>query len=86
EGWYSADGDFIADGTNNCATATDLRLNIAGSVFTGAAGTGLLINNRDLCAGNINSPSLYIKIRPDFILNAPSVIKTSTYTWQEVAP
>ena len=86
EGWYSADGDFIADGTNNCATATDLRLNIAGSVVTGAAGTGLLINNRDLCAGNINSPSLYIKARPDFILNAPSVIKTSTYTWQEVAP
>jgi len=87
EGWFSADGNFTVNGTNNCSVAPDLKLNIAGSVVVGAGGGGGgFENNRDLCAANVSCPVIYIKERPDFILNAPAIIKTSSYTWQEVAP
>jgi hypothetical protein len=86
EGWFFADGDFtVLDDGNACPTP-DYRLNIAGSVIAGAVGGGSFVNERDLCADNANSPSVFLEERIDFILNAPQIIKTSTYTWQEVAP
>lgn len=87
EGWFSADTDFTINGINDCGVQDDLRLNIGGNVVVGAAGgNGSFQNNRTLCAANTSCPSLYIEARPDFVLNAPSIIKTSSYTWQEVAP
>jgi len=86
EGLYSADRDFIADGTNSCPTI-DKRLNVAGSVIANAGrGGGTFTNNRTLCEGNSTNPSVSFTERPDFMLNYPSMVKQTTRAWQEVAP
>ena len=87
EGFYSADGSFIIQGTNNCSVGADKRLNIAGSVVVNAGLTGgTFQNQRDLCAGNATCPAFSIQERPDFILNAPDIIKYQNTIYQEVAP
>ena len=87
EGFYSADGSFIIQGTNNCSVGADKRLNIAGSVVVNAGLTwGAFQNQRDLCAGNATCPAFSIQERPDFILNAPDIIKYQNTIYQEVAP
>jgi len=88
EGIYSATGSFIIDSdpANTCPTP-DLRLNLAGNIVTGAGGVGgSFINRRDLCDGNATCPVFFITGRPDFILNLPTLIRYTNYTWQEVAP
>ncbi len=91
EGFYSADNQFIIQGTNNCASATkDLQLNIAGSVVVNASDNSsnpsTIVNNRDLCANDQYCPTYSITERPDMVLNAPELIEHPNYVWQEVAP
>jgi len=90
EGFFSADGSFTAASSANCSAATpvsDRQLNIQGAVVVNASGNGgSLTNSRTLCASNITYPTFTIKERPDFILNAPEILKIPSYIWQEVAP
>jgi hypothetical protein len=86
EGLYSADHDFIADGNNNCP-ASDLRLNVAGSVIANAGrGGGVFVNRRSLCTDNSSYPSVSFIERPDFMLNYPSFVRQIPRAWQELAP
>ena len=92
-GFYSGDKNFIVRDDDSddiddehCATA-DRRLNIAGSVIVNASLTGgSFQNQRDLCIGNINHPTVFFQERIDFLLNAPQFIQFSQNIWQEVAP
>ncbi len=88
EGFFSAGGSFDTGGNGgDCTRPKDKRLNINGAVVVNANGTGgSYINNRDMCEDNLQCPSYSIKWRPDFIFNAPEVIKHPTFIWQEVAP
>ncbi len=85
EGFYSADKSFVVDpGGSGCST---LKLNIYGSIVVNAALTGgSFQNNRNLCSANLTAPAIAFFQRPDFILNAPAFIKTSSHVWQEVLP
>ncbi|HKC14537.1 MAG TPA: hypothetical protein VKC89_01055 [Patescibacteria group bacterium] len=87
EGIYSADKNFIVQGTNDCSVGTDLRLNVGGSVITNASlNGGSFQNQRDLCAGNVQCPAFSAAERPDFILNSPNFLKQANFTYQEIAP
>lgn len=93
EGFYNADQSFIVNGNSGaqtvCATgANDKRLNIAGSVVTGAnlADSGSIIVKRDLCKKNLQCPTYTITARPDFIINAPEFIRHPNFIWREEAP
>ena len=80
EGFYSTDNYFIT-GTGG------LRLNIAGSVIVNAGLSGGTFQlQRDLGAGNANCPAFSIQERPDFILNAPDLIKYQNAIYREIAP
>lgn len=88
EGFYTANGSFIIEGTGSSGCPTpDRRLNVAGSIVVNAKlSGGRLQNQRDLCSSNLQYPSLYIVERPDFILYAPEFIKQPNFIWKEVAP
>lgn len=97
EGFYSADKSFIAQSgssltpkTADCAaspTIPDKQLNVQGAIVVNAGNTsGQFSNQRDLCTGNTDYPSLTIKERPDMILHAPDFLRVPSYIWQEVAP
>ena len=87
EGFYSTDKNFIIKGNNNCTVGEDKRLNVAGSVVVNAGLTGgEFRNQRDLCGGNATCPVFSIQERPDFMLNAPDLIKYKNTIYQEVAP
>lgn len=87
QGIFSADKSFIIQGINNCATGPDTMLNVEGTIITNAArGGGSLTNQRDLCGDNPNYPSLTIKARPDFILNAPVFLMQQNTYYSEEAP
>lgn len=90
EGFFSSDSSFTAASNADCQAATpipDKQLNVQGAIVIKAGGTsGGFVNQRDLCTNNINYPSFTIKERPDFILNAPDIMKVPNYIWQEVAP
>ncbi len=80
EGFYSTDKNFITGSGSR-------RLNIAGSVVVNAGLTGGTFQlQRDLAAGNANCPAFSIQERPDFILNAPDIIRYQNTIYQEVAP
>jgi hypothetical protein len=91
EGLYSADGSFIVQGVGNCPGTRDIPLNIEGTVVAnagrhgGGAGT-TFINGRTLCAGNSTTPVITFTERPDFLINYPEIVKTTTKVWQEIAP
>lgn len=86
EGYYSADGNFIVNGTASCP-APDNRLNAAGAIVANASlGNSGFVNNRDLCAGNLLYPVFTITERPDFILNSTDFLKSTRRVWQEIAP
>ncbi len=98
EGYYSADKHFIINGVNSCPT-TDLRLNVAGSIVVNAGlnsaaslatqanfVNGGFVNERDLCATDLQCPAFSIIERPDFIINAPDFFKTTRRVWREIAP
>ena len=87
EGVFSADGDFIV---NSKDPADDSQLIIEGSVIANAkrdsANTKPFDNKRDLGDSNNTTPSVKIIYRPDFVLNAPPLIRYSNYNFHEVAP
>ena len=86
EGYNSADKSFYVQGIISCTTA-DRRLNVAGSIAVNAALTGgSFVNQRDLCAGNLQCPASTVTERPDFVLNAPDFLKSARRIWQEIAP
>ena len=87
DGFYSAGGNFIVRGINDCAISPDLRLNIGGTVVANAnlKGGGLDLR-RDLCGSNKDFPTLYFAERLDLILNAPRLIKIKRSVAKEVAP
>jgi hypothetical protein len=91
EGYYSTDGSFIIYGSDptkasSCPTA-DKRLNIAGAVVTDANNdsNGSFQVKRDMCENDI-CPTFSIQARPDFVLNAPLYLQTTTRIWKEIAP
>jgi len=90
EGFFSADGSFTAVSNADCSAATpvpDEQLNVQGAIVVNASGNGGgFTNSRTLCTNNLNFPSFTIKERPDFILNAPEILKIPSFIWQEVAP
>lgn len=86
EGFFSADNDFVVEGTDNCTTGEDRMLSVEGGIVVNAAlGGGTIQMYRDLC-GNSNYPVMVVRERPDIILNLPDLMKVPTYTWEEVAP
>ncbi len=98
EGYYSADRYFTINGINSCPT-TDLRLNVAGSIVVNAGlnsasslgqqanyVNGGFVNERDLCAADLQCPAFSVIERPDFIINAPDFFKTTRRVWREIAP
>ena len=91
DGIYSAGGDFEVEGSREDYQGIDDPLIIRGSVIANAsrktgASAGTFINNRDLDRGNDINPSVSIISRPDFVLNAPALIRSKSYTIREVAP
>jgi hypothetical protein len=85
EGLYSADGTVTVGGTA-CPNSDD-QLNVAGTIVANAGRTGgTFVNERDLCASNISTPSIVFTERPDFMINYPSIARQSTRAWQEVSP
>lgn len=81
DGIYSANGSFTVPKVSG--GADDTPLTIQGSVVTNG---GNFNNQRDLGSGNSTTPAVQIIYRPDFVLNAPSYIRTSNFSFQEVAP
>ena len=88
QGYFSTDKSFIVDGASDCPNnVSDRQLSIEGSVVVNAAQNGGTFDNeRDLCTNNINYPSVSLKERPDFILNAPDLLRGANFIFQEVAP
>jgi hypothetical protein len=91
EGLYSADGSFkmlLPGGLNDCLSGGgDRRLNIGGNIVINASlEGGTFQSDRNLCSNNATCPILSVSERPDFILNAPEILKSTNYIWQEQAP
>jgi hypothetical protein len=88
EGFYSTDNSFNVQGTNDCSSQPDLRLNVEGSIVVNAVTTngGALNYARDLCANSIKCPVLTVTERPDFVLDSPPFLMFPRRLWQEVAP
>ncbi|HVZ58648.1 MAG TPA: SdrD B-like domain-containing protein, partial [Patescibacteria group bacterium] len=88
QGMFSADQSFIIDSSADCGNnVSDKQLSIEGAIVVNAGGQGgSFQNNRTLCTNNINYPSVSIRERGDFILNAPDLLRTPNFIWQEVAP
>lgn len=86
-GFFSAGGNFVLLGINDCIVGTDRMLNIKGTIITNAMGTGGAVqNNRDLCGDNYSIPSFTITASLDGILNAPSFIMKTNINSIEAAP
>lgn len=86
EGYYSTDRSFYSLGLNACPTV-DRRLNVAGSIVVNASLTGgSFVNQRDLCAGDLQCPVFMVIERPDFVLNSPEFLKSARRVWREIAP
>lgn len=88
EGIFSADNNIVVQGNTNCSVSgPDKILPVNGDVIVNAArGNGTFQNNRDLCAFNLQYPAITFTQRPDFILNAPQILHTTSYIYKEVAP
>lgn len=92
EGYFSADKSFILDsyGPNNCPATPDNKLNMEGAIIANAiydtsGSKGTLQVKRDMCAGDV-CPTLSVKARLDFVLNAPLLYQFSKNIEEEVAP
>jgi hypothetical protein len=85
QGIFSANKNFTVE---SAAVGADSPLLIEGSVIANAIRTTTytLINRRDLVSIDNANPSVVIQMRPDFILNAPELIRHSEVKIQEVAP
>jgi hypothetical protein len=92
EGYYSTDKSFILDsyGPNNCPATPDKRLNVEGAIIANAiydtsGSKGTVQVKRDMCGGDV-CPTLSVKARPDFVLNAPLLYQFTKGIEQEMAP
>lgn len=91
DGYYSAEGNIILEGTE-CSSGSnpDLRLNVGGALIANSlkpfstSGTGSIINKRSLC--NNTNPVLFVSTRPDFLTQLTDFYKTSYTKWKEVNP
>ena len=81
-------GIYIADGTISFGSAdNDTALTVEGSLISWDETTGIDLNGRDFGDGRNNSePVLKFIFRPDFLIEAPDVIKKPQYRWQEIVP
>lgn len=87
QGIFSADRNFTIQGTNDCMVGADKMLNAEGTIITNAAGNGGSFTvSRDLCGNNPNYPAFTIRLRLDYLLNAPEIIMQRNTTLREVAP
>jgi hypothetical protein len=87
QGLFSANRNFVIQGTNNCITGADRMLNIEGAIVVNAGGAGgSLTNNRDLCGANPTTPSFTIRSRVDFLLNMPEFLMRKATVFREDAP
>jgi hypothetical protein len=83
DGIYSTDKNFSVEGAE---PEDNEQLVIQGSVIANATKSGgKFTNNRDLGDDN-ETPSIKIVYRPDFVLNAPELIRFRNYVVREVAP
>lgn len=88
QGIFSADEDITVEGNHgNCVAGKDNMLNMEGTFIANATRQGGKFNNyRDLCEDNAAIPSLTIKARPDFILNAPGFLSQQNNISHEETP
>ncbi len=92
EGYYSAEGSIILEGTGCTGGEPDRRLNVGGALVANALkpfasdGTGTIQNNRSLCTNDDLYPSLYVSSRPDFLTKLTDFYKVSYTKWREVRP
>ncbi|MCL5411891.1 MAG: hypothetical protein M1150_04140 [Patescibacteria group bacterium] len=88
----SLEGVYIADGGITVAAqgpgSTEKRF-IGKGAFLALGSEGLTLN-RDLDRGsnrfNMDFPAEKFIYRPDLLVNAPSLLKKASYTWQETSP
>jgi len=82
---FIANDNFTVDGIGDCTAGTDRMLNIEGAIVANSGGSAEGFRNfRDLCAFNSTIPSVTIKPRLDFLLNAPEFIMTTNTTFREI--
>lgn len=96
EGIYLIGGNIILQGyststTSNCALtplpSIDNVLYFSGSLFANTKFNGATFqNNRDLCQYDQQLPTIQLSYRPDFVLNTPLILKSSTNITQELTP
>jgi hypothetical protein len=88
QGLFSADRNIIIQGNDgDCSLPADGMLNIEGVLIANAKRAGgSLQNRRDLCAGNRSFPSLTVRARPDFVLNAPGFLLEQQIISHEETP
>jgi len=94
DGYYTAQGNIILESIDNtCETGVpDTRLNIGGALIAhslkpfATTGGGAIQNNRSLCVDNLTYPPLFIKSRPDFLIQLTDFYKTSYTKWKEENP
>ncbi|NTV30879.1 hypothetical protein HGA91_02775 [candidate division WWE3 bacterium] len=81
EGIFIAGHSFNAGGAGD--RLVDRRINIAGTVITGVAGSGSYVSNRTHEENHLY-PSDYFIFDPKLLLNAPSIVSEPIYSWTEV--
>jgi len=80
DGVPELEGLFVADSEFKTGAGSS-QLHVRGSV----AGLSGILLQRDL-DDDSQTPAEYFEYAPDLILNIPSSLKTSRYSWREVAP
>jgi hypothetical protein len=87
DGVYSTDRNFII-GSNpslSCPDTVDKQLIMGGSITANAGKMGGSFQmNRSLCTDNATTPAFRITERPDFLLNAPELFKTTNVIYSEL--
>lgn len=92
QGYYSAEGSIILEGSECSGGTPDARLNVAGALIANArkpfsaSGGGTVQNFRSLCTDDDLYPSLYVSNRPDFLTQLTDFYKVSYTKWREVRP
>jgi len=97
DGYYSAEQSIFISGNSSCPTTPDIRLNVGGALIANSvtplaqtcynsSGSCSVQNNRSLCAQNNQYPALKVYSRPDFLTQLTNFYKSTTVSWQEVAP
>src|SRR6185503_18155407 len=87
DGIFSADKNFIIATAASCPTTPDKQLIMSGAITANAAGSGGLFQmKRSLCGTDALTPAFLLKERPDFVLNAPELFKTTNTVYSEIEP